>query len=783
VDKPDAVKLAERYKSPRFKEVERLERYLDGTVYEGRPNFFVDDGSPLIERKPCAKYLLGKIAIRSHADMVLGEGKWPRVKIRASKRYTLTDDQVEAYETLLGCIVDQSELRARLRDELELAMGARAAVLVGHVKRGHLGVQVFSAKACNVETDADGCPTKLTIEYPYIEQYKDAENKWTWRCMLYRREVDEVADLVYVPVEATSDGQARPSVVDKKKSNAAHGLGFCPVEWYAFMPPGGHDDGLSGKALHEDLLSELDVLNIGLSQRTRAAHIAGDPQLYETGVAKNENPAPTGRGISQAILDEHGNAYGAVGGGAMNGAGGRARKRGVGFVWTYSDDKAKLDQVTLPSDALKGVSDHISDLAHKIGRDMSYIELDADKIHGGGKSSGRALEILLKPQLDFDGRIREDFGEHGIVAAIDLLLRIAYTVNKSKPGSVWVEGLDELMGVLDGFEQAVDGEEKKQWMPPTLDLEWGPFFVDTSAETLKDKVDGLVEAVQGNILSRRTATASISHAVGIDDVDEEIEQITTEKSEASARGQAASPEQLDPAVEAEAKKHEANGQPELAKALRESAQKQPPTNAKGTAPGSDAKQGSKPQGADAAPKDPGGVGSAKVAQGLNAAAQKPEGMAQAQAHTPTVAPDAHLRAASAAGVAETVFQLLKEDYPEDAIGWIRSASVEGPRLVPLEQIDFTNAENWSATHDKNIDEYVQKISDGTMKPIVLVNEPNDNKFMIIDGHHRALAYQQLGQPAMAYIVHTGTIGGPWDAMHSSQKNGNGEPLLTSNQKA
>jgi ParB-like nuclease domain len=776
VEKAKALELAELYKSPRFREIERLERYLDGSVYEGRPNFFVDDGSPLIERKPCAKYLIGKIAIRSHADMVLGEGKWPRIKIRASKRYTLSDDQVEAYETFLGCLVDQAELRARLRDQLETSMGARAAVIVGHVKRGQLGVQVFSAKACTLEQDADGCPAKLVIEYPYLEEYQqEIDRKWTWRCMLYRREVTKDYDRVFVPVEATSDGSAKPTAVDKKKSND-HKLGFCPVEWYAFLPPGGHDDGLCGRALHEHLLSELDVLNIGLSQRTRAAHIAGDPQLYETGVAKNERPAPTGRGISQAILDEKGNAYGGLGG-ALSG-GGTSRKRGVGYVWTYNDANARLDQVTLPGEALKAVDEHIQDLARKIGRDMSYVELDPEKAHSGQKSSGRALEILLKPQLDFDGRIREDFGEHGIVAVLSLMVRIAFAANRQKPGGVWLDGLDELMGVIEGFEHQIEGEEGKQWMPPALDLEWGPFFVDTSAETLKDKVDGLTAANQGEILSKRTATASISHAVGIDDVDEELEQIALEKAQRAAQGpQPGQP--IDPAIEAEAKKHEANGQPELAKALRDGAQKPPATNAKGTAPGSDAQP---PKAGVAAPKDPGGVGSAEVAEGLNAAASKPEGMAAAQAHTPTVAPDAHLRGSSSAGVAETVFSLLKEDYPEDAIQWIRSANVEGPRLVPLEQIDFTNQENWSATHDKNLEPYVQKISDGTMKPIVLVNEPNDNKFMIIDGHHRALSYQQLGQPVMAYIVHTGTIGGPWDAMHSSQKNGNGEPMLTSQQR-
>lgn len=195
----------------------------------------------------------------------------------------------------------------------------------------------------------------------------------------------------------------------------------------------------------------------------------------------------------------------------------------------------------------------------------------------------------------------------------------------------------------------------------------------------------------------------------------------------------------------------------------------------------------------AAPKDPGGTASALLAKQIaeTAASKGPAGLASAQAHTPTVAPDAHLRASGAqapamnAGVVETVHALLEDDYPPKAIDWLRDPalveSIEGPRLVPLEQIDFTNQDNWSA-NEEDISGYVDKIAEGKLKPIVLVNEPNDEKFMIVDGHHRALAYEKLGKPAMAYIVHTKTVGDPRVAsMHSSQTNGK-DSMLTSQQK-
>ena len=783
MEKADAIKIAELYKTPRFREIERLERYIDGTIYDDRPNFFVDDGTPLLERKPCCRYPIAQIAIRSHADMVLGEGKWPRIKLCANKRDELSDETKKAVESLLGAIVEQAELRARLREELEIAMGARAAVIVGHVKRGCLGVQVFSAKACHLEQDASGCATSLTIEYPYLEEYKANDGKWTWRCMLYRREIDAEWDKVYEPVEATQDGTARPSSVDKKKSTN-HKLGFCPVEWYAFLPPSGHDDGLNGHSLHERQLSELELLNIGLSQRARAAHLAGDPQMYETGVSKDEKPAPTGRGISQVILDDRGQPYGALGS-AFGGIGG-ARKRGVGYVWRYNDPTAKLDQVTLPGDALKSLDEHCQDLARKIGRAMSYVELEPDKIHGGGKSSGRSLEILLKPQLDFDGRVREDFGEHGLVAALNLMLRIAFTVNRARQGSVYLDGLDELMTTIESFERQIEGEESKAWMPPALDLEWGPFFIDTSSDTIKDKADAAIEAKDGKIISKRTATASIAHAFGIDDVDEELAQIETETAADAAKQAAAGGQQ--PLVQGMSGADASTPANTPAPPNKDDAQPKTP-NAPPTSP-APSKDGVAPANSAPAVKDPGGVASAKLAR--NIAESPPRGIDAAQAHTQTISPDAHLRASGVqppafnAGVAETVYQLLKSDYPDDAIDWIRDPqivqSIEGPKLVPLEQIDFTNQDNWAA-RDEDISSYVDKIGAGKLKPIVLVNEPNDEKFMIVDGHHRGLSYEKLGKPAMAYVIHTNAVGGPWDAMHSSQKNENGDPVLTSKQKA
>lgn len=752
MDYADALKLAEAYKTPRYRSIERLERYVDGTIHDGRPDFFVDNGTPLLERRPCIRYAVAKIAIRSHADMVLGEGKWPRVKLRTTATPGI---DAKEFEKLLAAIVEQAELRARLHDGLRFSMGGKSCCFVGTVRRGKLGLQVFSGKACTLERNADGDPVKLTIEYPYLEEFKDQNGKWGWRVMLYRREVDELNDNVYVPVVGETDGCSRPSQIDKAKSKE-HGLGFCPVDWYAFMPPGGHDDALDGCALHEEQLSEIDVMNIGLSQRARAAHYAGDPQTWESGVGPNENPAPAGRqarSLIGAVVGPNGETLFGVPNSAPTG-----RKKGVGVVWTYTDEKARVGMLTLPGDALEALDNHCQDLIRKVEKALAYVSLDSEKAHATTqKSSGRALQILLKPQLDFDGQIREDFGEHAICSVISLLVRIAVATNKKAPGGVYLQGLTELAPAIEAFERQVEGQERGVWMPPPLDLHWGP-MVDTTGEDLKTDVEATIEAKNEGLISRRTAAIQVSHAFSVEDVDAELLTIDTEKAAAAAAA---------PSTPGQPQKPEG-----AAGALPGGVR--PATPSQGPAAKPTALQGPAP------PKDDGKESVAKEAEKLaDRSETAPEKVLPVKAPIPGTtaiqqAPtNLHQRGSSAAGVTETVYANLKDDYKAKDIEWVRAAHWEGPLMVPLDQIDFQNRDNWAASHEPDkVADFVTKIQNGELKPIILVNEPNDNKLRLVDGHHRALAYEQLGQPAMAYVAHVGTIGGAWDDLHDSQVDGN-----------
>lgn len=128
-------------------------------------------------------------------------------------------------------------------------------------------------------------------------------------------------------------------------------------------------------------------------------------------------------------------------------------------------------------------------------------------------------------------------------------------------------------------------------------------------------------------------------------------------------------------------------------------------------------------------------------------------------------------------VMKEVYDMLEEDYPENAISWVKKAKWQGPMVVPLSTIDFSNEKNWSASKKEDqdhVNDFVKEISnDAFVKPIVLVNEPNNKKLLAVDGRHRLLAYKKLRLDPMAYV---GTVDeieeNTYNNMHGKQKGDN-----------
>src|SRR5262249_8986515 len=133
-----------------------------------------------------------------------------------------------------------------------------------------------------------GVVAALEIRYPYLQTVQDPRaGEWVEKCFLYRRVIDDTSDTVYQPAEGQEDGREPRWVVDSAQSTE-HGVGFCPVVWYRFLPGCSTAADIDGRAIHERVLGMIDALNFALSQRNRGALYASDPIFSEHGVDDDE---------------------------------------------------------------------------------------------------------------------------------------------------------------------------------------------------------------------------------------------------------------------------------------------------------------------------------------------------------------------------------------------------------------------------------------------------------------------------------------------------------------
>lgn len=99
-----------------------------------------------------------------------------------------------------------------------------------------------------------------------------------------------------------------------------------------------------------------------------------------------------------------------------------------------------------------------------------------------------------------------------------------------------------------------------------------------------------------------------------------------------------------------------------------------------------------------------------------------------------------------------VHEQLAENFPRKAIRWVRDGVWRGPVNVPLEAIDWHDMREWSAYKEPDRVRHFEKLIRDKEKinPVVVVKVPRHDHYRIVDGHHRSLAYRNLGLPVRAW---------------------------------
>lgn len=548
--------------SPRWRRLAKLENYVDGTQYAGMQHWIwpTNPDTPLPERGPHIVDPIVKKAIASYLDLLVGEGRWPTVKVQSEdegesfdKAMAFSEDERETVEPFLPQLCEHARLRTVAGEALRSSMSSGTIVTTLGAKRGKLVAENLSAKWCSPawsERNPDEL-TQVEVRYPYTEQVWDAaERRWKTKAKLYRRVIDVQYDRAYDPVDAPKDG-GEPSWTEKPvgMGTVKHGYGFVPAVWYAFDRQLGPQVDRDGHAIHAELIDELDGLNRACSQYDRAALYCGDPQIVEAGVAPEYNPSAMGRpatGIatfekeSPAAKEAH-----ARWNTGMGAAGGNVRKKGPGVVWRYPDASVRVEMLTLSKDDIEAIAANRDDLRTTIADALNWVREREPGSPGGGIRfsglSGEALKWMYQKQLSRCDSYRDDFADGWLLPLIRLALRIVLShANDTTRGALYLPGVDKVAPLLGRFYRDVEGAEGAQWFDPPLLCEWPAYFQPTDADKATVAKEAREDRQAGHITLKTAVTRIEPFYQDIpQNVDEYVEALEEEAEKKAEEARAA----------------------------------------------------------------------------------------------------------------------------------------------------------------------------------------------------------------------------------------------------
>jgi len=513
--------------SPRYCRLDGLERYVDGTQYEGMASWYAPD-VPMLERAPNIIEPVTEEAIASYVDLLTGQGRFPVLHSGPEEGEDdedsgLPEEEAAVVDRAIRKIADQSRLRRAAATALREGLGCGTSVCLVAMKRGKIHIEHSKAKWCAGQWDAAGDLLSVEIRYPYIEEYRDTrDGRLAVRTMLHRRVVDAVADTVYQPARASESG-AEPDEW-RVESRVEHGYGFCPAVWWAHDRRVGDVGSPDGRALHQDVCDEIDALNRSLSQRDRAGVYCGDPLLVEIGVDAGHNPAPVSRTAEpmRSYADESPSAVRANQQWRSS-SGAPARRRGPSTVWQYSSPDTSVQFLTLEKDALGALTGNIEDTRRIIEHALGYVRVSPESLRmsGGslGEVSGKALEWMYRRQLSRCETLREDLRDGWLIPVVEMCLRVVrHHVSRPDLGPLLLADAAAVAPILDAFEVVVagaGGEPRRLWLGLPLWLAWGQYF-EESASDKAAVADRVREDFLAGMISRLTAVEALAGYYGIE---------------------------------------------------------------------------------------------------------------------------------------------------------------------------------------------------------------------------------------------------------------------------
>lgn len=490
--------------SQRYRDATRGEQYYLSLQYEDLQPWTAD--APLFERKPRIVVPLYRETVDQVVRFVWGRAAFPKTIVRPTKDATkkqqrfdvgpvLDQEQAEAVTSFLDAVVDAAGLARMAKEMSNKALVGRSCAVVIGVAGGYVTYHVEPGKHCTPTFDPKrpGALKSLEIVYQHMKEETTFDGVGVRSALFwYRRTIDEQRDVTYQEIRVSSGVQ--PKWVEDPEKTVEHKLGFCPVRWVmGFKDSSDQIDG--APLIDPSLYPMLDGVNYLTSKRQTAAEYGAEPQPWRSGMIDDEG-GETKKSVQEIWdLDKEGS---------------------VGFL------EAKGNGAATASETLK-------DLTRSFREACGVVKTDPEV--ASGKISGVVLELLYEPLIAVATDLRGDLGKDGYTGVLGLILRAICTV-VARGEDVWIPGVTEAVDIL------ASAQLRGVWLDPPMMIEWPPFFSD-SPQDLLNRVQSANQAVQGRLLSEKSATRFLAPSFGVRDADAEGEQIEEESTEA-ARAETAS---------------------------------------------------------------------------------------------------------------------------------------------------------------------------------------------------------------------------------------------------
>jgi hypothetical protein len=324
----------------------------------------------------------------------------------------------------------------------------------------------YNSKYCYPKFDDTEELDSLTVKYVF-EDPDDQDMNGKPKLKWYKLEMNKNKDILY------DNPEYREGVTDpdfKVVEENEHGLGWVQGEWFRTSK---HKFTPDGDALIGDILDFLDDMNYSLSQTSQAISYNQEPQLTVNNVDADE-------------LDELINS---------------SQK-----AWDLGrEGEAKFVESTMTG--VEQARESRTESRQFMLEVVRCVLHDPEKMIANAQS-GVALNVLNAPLVELIDELRTQMEPQ----FVNLLIKV---------GMSMVELSDR------GEETAL--EIKPGFMPTSLDItcQW-PAIYPLTIDDIQKKVMTANSAAQAHIVSHATLTKWVAPDFGVENVDEELQQIQTE---------------------------------------------------------------------------------------------------------------------------------------------------------------------------------------------------------------------------------------------------------------